>query len=62
MLGGMGSPIGAVAGGLLLGLLEQFGAGYLSSQYKDAIAVVVLLIVLFIKPSGLFGKADVERV
>jgi branched-chain amino acid transport system permease protein len=62
MLGGMGSPIGAVAGGLLLGLLEQFGAGYLSSQYKDAIAVVVLLIVLFTKPSGLFGKADVERV
>jgi branched-chain amino acid transport system permease protein len=62
MLGGMGSPIGAVVGGLLLGLFEQFGAGYLSSQYKDAIAVVVLLLVLFIRPAGLFGKAGIERV
>jgi len=62
MLGGMGNPIGAAAGGLLLGLFEQFGAGYVSSQYKDAIAVVVLLLVLFTKPSGLFGKAGIERV
>lgn len=62
MLGGMGSPIGAVVGGLLLGLFEQFGAGYLSSQYKDAIAVIVLLVVLFTMPSGLFGKAGIERV
>jgi len=62
MLGGMGNPIGAVVGGLLLGLFEQFGAGYLSSQYKDAIAVVVLLVVLFTMPNGLFGKAGIERV
>jgi len=62
MLGGMGSPLGAVVGGLLLGLFEQYGAGYLSSQYKDAIAVIVLLVVLFTMPSGLFGKRTVERV
>jgi branched-chain amino acid transport system permease protein len=62
MLGGIGSPLGAVAGGLLLGLLEAFGAGYLSSAYKDAIAFLVLLAVLFAMPQGLFGRGLVERV
>lgn len=62
MLGGMGNPLGAVAGGLLLGLLEAFGAGYLSSQYKDAIAFLVILAVLFARPQGLFGSAGIERV
>jgi branched-chain amino acid transport system permease protein len=62
MLGGIGSAVGAVVGGLLLGLLEAFAAGYLSSQYKDAVAFVVILLVLFAVPRGLFGKASVERV
>ncbi|MEK0084864.1 branched-chain amino acid ABC transporter permease [Benzoatithermus flavus] len=62
MLGGMGSPVGAVAGGLLLGLLEALGAGYLSSTYKDAVAFVVILAVLFAMPNGLFGEAVRERV
>ncbi|KPL52883.1 ABC transporter permease [Prosthecomicrobium hirschii] len=62
MLGGMGNPIGAVAGGLLIGLLEAFGAGYLSSTYKDAFAFVVILLVLFVMPGGLFGARSVERV
>lgn len=62
MLGGMGSPVGAVAGGLLLGLLESFGAGYLSSTYKDAVAFVVILLVLFVAPSGLMGRRAIERV
>ena len=62
MLGGMGHPLGAVAGGLLLGLLEAFSAGYISSQYKDAVAFLVILAVLFAMPQGLFGKGDVERV
>ncbi|MGA7017810.1 MAG: branched-chain amino acid ABC transporter permease, partial [Pseudolabrys sp.] len=55
MLGGMGNPLGAVAGGLLLGLLEAFNAGYVSSQYKDAVAFIVILLVLFSMPQGLFG-------
>ncbi len=62
MLGGMGSPFGAVAGGLILGLLEAFGAGYLSSTYKDAFAFLVILLVLLVAPQGLFGHRTVERV
>jgi branched-chain amino acid transport system permease protein len=62
ILGGMGNPMGAVAGGLLLGLLESLAAGLVSSGYKDAIAFVILLLVLFLRPSGLFGRASAERV
>ena len=62
MLGGMGSPKGALAGGLLLGLLESFTAGYLSSQYKDAAAFLIILAVLFFMPQGLFGRKSSERV
>ncbi|MXN64342.1 branched-chain amino acid ABC transporter permease [Stappia sp. GBMRC 2046] len=62
MLGGMGNPIGAIVGGLLVGLLEAFGAGYISSTYKDAMAFIVILGVLFVMPGGLLGRASVERV
>ena len=62
MLGGMGNPVGAVVGGLLIGLLETFGAGYVSSTYKDAVAFLMILFVLFFLPRGLFGGRSVERV
>jgi branched-chain amino acid transport system permease protein len=62
MLGGMGNPFGAVAGGLILGLLEAFGAGYVSSTYKDAGAFLVILLVLLVAPQGLLGRKTVERV
>ena len=62
MLGGMGNPKGALVGGLLLGLLESLIAGYLSSQYKDAVAFIVILAVLFAMPQGLFGRKSTERV
>ena len=62
MLGGMGNPKGAFVGGILLGLIEALTAGYLSSVYKDAAAFVVILIVLFVLPQGLFGRASTDRV
>jgi len=62
MLGGMGNPVGAVVGGLALGLLESLAAGFISSTYKDAVAFLVILGVLFVLPQGLFGRRAVERV
>jgi branched-chain amino acid transport system permease protein len=54
-LGGLGNPLGAVLGGLLLGVLEGLGVGYVSSGYKDAVAFLVLLLILFLRPQGLLG-------
>jgi branched-chain amino acid transport system permease protein len=61
VLGGYGSFPGAVVGGLCLGLLESLGAGLLSSAYKDVIAFVVLLAVLFLRPSGIMGSRETNR-
>jgi len=62
IIGGLSGGIGTVLGGLLLGVLESLGAGLISSGYKDAIAFIILLLILFIRPQGLFGKAQTERV
>ncbi|MEW6052213.1 MAG: branched-chain amino acid ABC transporter permease [Nitrospirota bacterium] len=62
VLGGIGSIRGAMFGGILLGLVESFGSSYLSSEYKDAYAFILLIIVLLVKPGGLFGKAELEKV
>ncbi len=62
ILGGMGRGVGAVAGGFVLGIAETMSAGYVSSAYKDAIALLITLAVLFFMPSGLFGKRGGERV
>lgn len=56
ILGGFGSFPGAILGGIGLGLLESLSAGYVSSAYKDVVAFVVLLLVLFVRPKGLLGK------
>jgi len=62
ILGGYGNFAGAILGGIILGLLESLGAGLVSSQYKDAIAFFVLLLVLFLKPTGIMGYGEAERV
>jgi branched-chain amino acid transport system permease protein len=62
ILGGLGNPGAAVAGGLTLGVLESFTAGYIDPLYQDAVAVVVLLVVLFVRPQGLFGGSGKVKV
>ncbi len=62
IIGGMSSGLSTVIGGLILGVLESMGAGLISSGYKDAIAFIILLLILFIRPQGLFGKPESERV
>lgn len=61
-LGGLGNGPGAVAGGLILGVTEAMAAGYLSSEYKDAVPFVLIILILFFMPRGLFGARVTERV
>jgi len=61
MLGGLGSSWGAIFGGLLLGILEAMGVGFFSSGLKDAIAFLLLLLILYVRPSGLLGVRAVHR-
>jgi len=61
-LGGLGSGMGAIAGGLILGIVEAMTAGYVSSAYKDAMPFVLILLILFFRPQGLFGKKGTDRV
>jgi branched-chain amino acid transport system permease protein len=55
VFGGLGSLPGAVLGGILLGLIEQLSSGYLSSLYRDAISLSVLVVVMLVMPNGLLG-------
>lgn len=61
ILGGLANPLGSVLGGFALGIIESLGAGFVSSAFKEAIALIVLLAVLLIKPSGVFGKIGMRR-
>lgn len=62
ILGGLGNPVGAVVGGLILGLTESLTAGYISSVYKDAVSLVLLLIILLLRPQGLVGVRLLEKL
>jgi branched-chain amino acid transport system permease protein len=60
VLGGLGSVIGAIAGGLLLGLVESFGALAIGSEYSLTIASTILILMLLVRPQGLVGRAGYE--
>ncbi|MBQ4473481.1 MAG: branched-chain amino acid ABC transporter permease [Lachnospiraceae bacterium] len=62
VLGGIGSLPGAVVGGFSIGILESMFAGYVSSGFKDAVGFIVLIFVLLIRPSGLFGQKKISKV
>ncbi len=62
VLGGIGNIPGAMLGGIILGLVESAGAAYISSEYKDAYAFIILIVILLIKPAGILGKTTEEKV
>ncbi len=62
ILGGLGSFPGAILGGLIIGAIESFGAGLVHSGYKDAFALIVLMAVLFFKPSGILGDIEISKI
>ncbi|MTV49948.1 branched-chain amino acid ABC transporter permease [Heliobacillus mobilis] len=62
VLGGLTSVPGAVLGGIILGVVENITAAYISSGFRDLVAFVILILVLFIRPSGIFGRGIQEKV
>ncbi len=62
ILGGIGNIPGAMVGGLLLGVIESLGAAYISLAWKDAIAFVVLILILIVRPTGLLGERVAEKI
>jgi branched-chain amino acid transport system permease protein len=61
IIGGFGDVTGAIVGGLLLGVVESFGAQYISVPYKDAFAFLLLFIFLLVRPQGIFGEKISEK-
>ena len=62
VLGGIGSILGAMLGGFILGLSESFCGAYFSAEYKDVVSFSLLILVLLFRPTGILGKAEIEKV
>ena len=62
VVGGIGNLPGSVLGGLVIGLAQSFSIGYISSTFSDAIVFAILITVLIVRPSGLLGRAAVQKV
>ena len=62
VLGGIGSLPGAMLGGLLIGVIEALWSGYVSVEYKDVAAFVILILILIVRPNGLLGRPEIEKV
>jgi len=62
ILGGLNSITGAVIGGLIIGVLEAFTGGYLSPSFRDVVPYIALVVLLLVRPYGLFGLVEIERV
>jgi branched-chain amino acid transport system permease protein len=62
VLGGIGNIPGAMLGGILLGLIESLGSAYISSEYKDAYAFIILIVILLVRPAGLLGRHGEEKI
>ncbi|RUM37473.1 MAG: branched-chain amino acid ABC transporter permease, partial [Desulfobulbus sp.] len=62
ILGGLGNSMGAVAAGLLLGILEAYSVAVVPLAFQDAISITILLVILFVRPHGLFGSSEAARL
>jgi len=58
ILGGLGNVVGATVGGFILAFVEEFGAGYISSGYRDAMGFLLIILILILKPTGLFAQKE----
>lgn len=62
VMGGFGNSVGAILGGMILGLVEALGSTYISSAYKDAFAFILLIAILFLRPQGILGRKSISKV